>query len=111
MCSTARRTVETADRVVLGLGTMPEIRYLDLLYGARPSDVVDVLGSVDDAVLSVLVVGHNPTVHALSDLLPADRADRPYPTAGLAVYRFGLRRWEDVAEGTAVELGRFAPPY
>lgn len=113
LSSTATRTTETAERVVASWpeAARPLLDRRRALYGASPEQVLEVLGTVPDDVVSVMVVGHNPTVHALSDLLPADRADRPYPTAGLAVYRFGLRRWEDVAEGTAVELGRFAPPY
>ncbi len=113
LCSTAVRTTETAQRV-LASWPEPARPLLDRrrdLYGASPEEVLGVLGTVPDDVVSVMVVGHNPTVHTLSCLLPTAGADRPFPTAGLAVYRFGLRRWEDVAEGTAVELGRSAPPY
>ncbi|MHB8220741.1 MAG: SixA phosphatase family protein [Acidimicrobiales bacterium] len=113
LCSTAERTTQTAVRVLASwpAPARPPVDRRRALYGASPEQVLEVLGTVPDDVISVMVVGHNPTVHALAGLLPSNGEDRPFSTGGLAVYRFGIGRWEDVAEGTACELGRFAPPY
>jgi phosphohistidine phosphatase len=113
LCSTAARALETAERL---LAAWPEDERPPLvprpdLYGASPDQVLDVVRGMPDETASVMVVGHNPTMMALAALLATGGADSPFPTAGVAVYRFGLDRWEDVGQGTASELGRFAPPY
>lgn len=113
LCSTAARTTETAERVLAPWppARRPALDRRRALYGASPEQVLEVLATVADDVASVMVVGHNPTAHALASMLPSGGADQDFPTCGLAVLGFEIQRWEDVAEGTASELGRFAPPY
>jgi phosphohistidine phosphatase len=118
LCSSAIRTVETADLV---LGEREERVPLDVystLYQATPETVLTYLREVDEHARSVLVVGHNPTVHQLVwALLAEGSADRDtleaagFPTCGLAVLELQAGGWEDVAPGCAVLRGLFAPPY
>jgi phosphohistidine phosphatase len=117
LCSTARRAVQTAEIALSGLRARLDLRRR--LYHASPEEVLDEIRTVDDEVRSVIVVGHNPTLHRLAIAMidDADEAarrslgDGRFPTCGVAVYRLGARRWRDVAEGTGVLAGWFAPPY
>ena len=121
LCSTARRAAETAERVLAaGLGAAgatPDLRHR--LYQASPEEVLEEVRTVDDAVPSVMVVGHNPTLGRLVVAMIADD-DEPgrrslgegaFPTCGLAVYRLPAGRWQDVAAGTGAMAGWWSPPY
>ena len=118
LCSSAVRTIQTADLV---LGAREERVPLDTfqsLYHASPDTVLTYLREVDEHAGSALVVGHNPTMYLLTwDLLEEGSADRDtlesggFPTCGLAVVALRVGGWEDVAPGCGTLLGLFAPPY
>jgi phosphohistidine phosphatase len=65
LCSTAVRTVETADGVLGHLASRPQVLHVRALYGASPDDVLEQVSVVQDERRSIMVVGHNPTVEAL----------------------------------------------
>jgi phosphohistidine phosphatase len=116
LCSTARRTAQTAEAALAGVGTELDLRRS--LYQATPDEVLDEVRTVDDEATAVMVVGHNPTVHRLAIAMIADddeasrRALRDrFPTCGVAVYRLRAERWRDVAAGTGTVAGWFAPPF
>ena len=114
LCSTAARTTETAAGVAGGLGVDVDRRRS--LYYASPEGVLGEIRTADDAVRSLMVVGHNPATHVLAlGLLAEDDPDRArlgrFPTCALAVFRLDAARWTDAAEGTAVLAGFLAPPY
>ena len=112
LCSTATRTVQTAERALAQLDGPPSVDHLRSLYGATPDQVLDALRAVDDRVHSVMVVGHNPTACDLSvamDRSPDGRAS--FPTCAVAVFDLPCRRWAEVGEGEGRLRGLFAPPY
>jgi len=119
LCSTATRTVQTAERALAGLDPPPAVTYLRTLYGASPEQVLDQLRLVDDGVRAVMVVGHNPTMHELTRTLPSadDRTgrrkveQRGMPTCALALLAMSVEHWSEVAPGTATLLGLSIPPY
>ncbi len=115
LSSSARRALRTAELVVAELEGPVELVVERGLYSAGPSDVVDLLRLVDDDAPSVMVVGHNPTVHALVfDLLRADdeaaraRLEQGFPPASLAVVEVPSPSWEclGTGSGTLLELRR-----
>ncbi len=109
LCSTALRARQTLAALLPVLAGDVEIRLEDGLYGAGVDDVLARLREVDEAVGSVLVVGHNPTLHELALALTrrADALDR-FPTGALASVAF-TTRWAQLAEGPAELEGFFAP--
>ena len=114
LCSTAARTVETAERVLAGLAKPPRVTYLRSLYGASPEEVLEQVSTVDDDTPSVLVVGHNPTFAALAAAMPQAPVTGlagGFATCALAVFNLPLRRWDEIAPRIGVVLGVFAPPY
>jgi len=104
LCSTARRTRDTLALVLPELKAEPKIVYEDGLYHGTPEEMLDLLHSVAATPGQVLLVGHNPELHAFAlDLISSgatqlkDRLEAKLPTAGLVVLRFPAGAWKDVA--------------
>ncbi|MGP0030126.1 MAG: SixA phosphatase family protein [Acidimicrobiales bacterium] len=119
LVSPAARTVATADLVLGELKRPPARDLVPALYDADPDDVLDHLRTLDDELTSVMVVGHNPTAHALA-LGLIDAADhkgralvtrRGFPTCALGIYRFRLEHWSEAGGGTARLLKLLVPPF
>jgi phosphohistidine phosphatase len=109
LSSTALRARQTLAALLPVLPAEAEIRIQDWLYGAGVGDVLARLREVNEGVGSVLVVGHNPTLHELALALTCreDALER-FPTGALASVAFAVP-WVDLAEGTA-ELEAFVIP-
>lgn len=58
LCSSATRTRQTLSAV----GVAGQVRYSDDLYGGGVDDILAEVSSVPDAVSTLLVVGHAPTI-------------------------------------------------
>lgn len=94
LCSTALRTRETLAPIQAALKPRRVVFDNDL-YLASPTTLLDHLRRLDEAIVEVLVVGHNPGVHELA-LLLADRRSAPglppgtgkFPTGALASFRW-----------------------
>jgi len=116
LSSSARRAVETAELVTAefvtaGLGARAELVVEPALYGADADDVVEIVRGLGGDADSVMVVGHNPTVHELAVLLLDDedvdgraRLDAGFPTAALAVIAMGRQTWTRLAPGSGTLL-------
>ena len=119
LVSPAARTAATAEIVLARLGEPTEVRLVDDLYGAAPDDVLALLHGLPDETRAAMVVGHNPTVHALGLGLLAPRdeegrsltARRGFPTCALGVYRFEAVHWSDVEAEGATLVALLRPPY
>jgi phosphohistidine phosphatase len=87
--SPARRAAETVHLMVAEMGVDEEtIVFVDEIYDAAVSDLLDVLADCPAARRRVLLVGHNPALEDLVEHL-AGRIDAPqggkvFPTAALA---------------------------
>ncbi len=95
ICSPARRTRQTWHAVAVALSETapdapaPAVQYEADLYHGTAADLLTVVQTVPDAVSSVLLIGHNPTISQLSVLLDPDAgADSDgLRTSGIAVHR------------------------
>jgi len=111
LVSTAQRTRDTWDGVlgglVDGLGErQPEAWFDRSLYDEGPRAVVELLGAVDEAVSSVLVIGHNPTISMVAAALSDGESDpvlEQTVAAGLATSALACFdvpvAWSDVNAG------------
>jgi phosphohistidine phosphatase len=92
LCSTARRTRETAELALAGFSPLPAIAFEEGLYLAGRSALIRRLRGLDEAVGAVLVIGHNPGLHelalALAAASPRHRAlaAGKFPTAARASF-------------------------
>jgi phosphohistidine phosphatase len=119
LVSPAVRTAATAELVLSGLAEPPEERLVPELYAADPEEVLDQLRKLPETVTSAMVVGHNPTAHALALGLIShqDKAGRDlavrrgFPTCALAVYRFALSAWADLEGYSATLVSLLIPPF
>jgi phosphohistidine phosphatase len=109
LCSTALRARQTLAALLPVLEGDVQIRLEDGLYGAGVDQIVARLRDVDEAVGSVLMVGHNPTLHALAlALTRRDDTLERFPTGALASMTVGVP-WSELDEGVA-ELESFVVP-
>jgi phosphohistidine phosphatase len=67
LCSTATRARETWKLAAPELRQRPRTVYDERIYEASAGELIAVLNGVDDAVRDVLLVGHNPGIHAAAD--------------------------------------------
>jgi len=116
LCSSAARTLETLDLVLPQLAAKPTISLLDTLYLAGPLVLLKRLHTVKKKTPHVMIIGHNPGLHALAlDLIadgPQDQIGalgRKLPTSGLVVIEFKLAGWDEVVAGTGT-LVNFTSP-
>ncbi|MGD0143317.1 MAG: histidine phosphatase family protein [Rhizomicrobium sp.] len=110
-CSTARRTVETWERLAPEFDALPAVTFLDALYLASPKTILKLVQSADNEAGTLLVLGHNPGLQdcaaALARRSPApeerarlERMRDKFPTCALAVFDFEIAHWRDVEHGT-----------
>jgi phosphohistidine phosphatase len=106
LCSSAVRAIQTLDRVRerLSIGDSGEV--FDDLYLATPERMLERVMEVDDAYSALLMVGHNPGIAQLAEILarsPAAEMNGPlvpsFPTAAIAALRFDVDAWFDLAPG------------
>jgi phosphohistidine phosphatase len=113
LVSSAVRARSTCREVLAGMGTGVEVdvQVLDSLYDA---DADDVLASCATAVpaetVTVLVIGHNPTIAETAELLQPehDRVELSFPTAAYAAFSVE-GAWADLTPGIATLLDSYAP--
>jgi phosphohistidine phosphatase len=86
------------------------------IYDASASAILEIINATEPDVKALLLVGHNPGLQDLAVKLigkgsPSDlsRLNRKFPTAGLVVIDFDVKRWRDVSDGLG-QLERFETP-
>jgi phosphohistidine phosphatase len=116
LCSTATRTRETWKLAVQEFPHRPKTVYEERIYEASPGELIAVLNETPDDAQNVLVVGHNPGVQGLADILAGsaegDSRDRMtrrgFPAAAFAVLSFD-GSWKALEPGVATLLDYWAP--
>ncbi|MBT2528950.1 histidine phosphatase family protein [Streptomyces sp. ISL-99] len=116
LCSTATRTRETWKLAVQEMPRRPKTVYEERLYEATLGDVLALLNETPDEVNDLLVIGHNPSMHAAADALAgsgeADAMARMtksgFPTASFAIVGF-TGSWKSVEHGVGKLLDYWAP--
>ncbi|WP_244928274.1 histidine phosphatase family protein [Nocardioides sp. W7] len=109
LVSAAVRTQQTWEAVAEGAGWDAELAtYDESLYAAGPESALDVVREVEDAVRTLVVVGHNPTMAYLAQLLDDGDGDEDasaemvagYPTSATTVFTVE-GDWADLDEAGA----------
>ena len=94
LSSSAKRARKTAQKVLDASGLDVELRLVEEFYLARPDAYVAMLRTLSDDTQRVLVVGHNPGLEDLLELLTGRHLHMP--TAALAHLRLPIDSWSDL---------------
>jgi phosphohistidine phosphatase len=108
LVSAAVRTTQTWEAVAEAAGWELAATYDRSLYAAGPETTLDLVSEVPADIRGVVVVGHNPTVAYLAQLLDDGEGDAAaaaemafgYPTSAVTVFAYD-GAWADLAPGSA----------
>ena len=108
LVSAATRAQQTWAAVARGAGWDVEATFDRGLYAADPDTTIDVLQTLAEDCCTAIVVGHNPTMASLAQLLDDGEGDAEagnemvtgFPTSAVAVFEYA-GKWADLTTGTA----------
>lgn len=100
--STALRAKSTADLVAEGCGYVGEVVLEQQLYQAKPIDYMKVLERLPDRYQRVLLVGHNPTIEDITEILTGSSNIAMLPCT-LAHLDLPVRKWSGLGGGINFE--------
>lgn len=108
ICSPSARTRGTWMAAAAAFDPPPATIYEELVYEADAATLLSIVQSTDGEVQTLMLVGHNPGMEALAALLAAsaepdvaDRFERKFPTAAVAILDFEDIPWAAVEEKSA----------
>ena len=99
--SPAKRAFSTARKIAKELGyDRSEIMKDESLYFSGTGGMLDLLESLDDGYQKVMIVGHNPAMTSLMNILSGSSIDN-MPTCAVAVIDYPMASWSELrsAEG------------
>ncbi|MFF4897701.1 SixA phosphatase family protein [Streptomyces sp. NPDC001068] len=116
LCSTSVRTRETWKLAVHELAHRPKTVYEERVYEASPGELIAVLNEVPDDAQDVILIGHNPGVHGVTEILIGDSEgdardrmnSRGFPAAAFAVVTFE-GTWKSLEPGVTTLVDYWAP--
>jgi len=95
LSSSAKRAKLTAQGLAKKVGYSGEIKYIDTLYLGAPETVYKLIKEVDDTVDILFIVGHNPEITELSNMMIDDYIDN-VPTLGIVALKLPIDHWGKV---------------
>jgi phosphohistidine phosphatase len=118
LSSSAARTRQTTELVLREIAARTD--YRESLYLAEAGKILMLVQAAPQNVAGAMVVGHNPGLEDLANLLarePVRRKERvrrdvleeKFPTAALAVLNFDVEKWRDIRPGEGA-LADFVRP-
>jgi phosphohistidine phosphatase len=116
LISSSARTRATFELALGGARPRLKTAVVDELYLAGAGELLRRIRASDDAVASLMLIGHNPGMHELALALVGEGAveerrqlARKYPTAALASLEFAVDRWRRLTPGSG-RLVRYILP-
>ena len=101
LTSTAMRTRETANVFLARCHGEITFIALDALYMAEPPAIIDALKTVPDQAEKVMLIGHNPGLETLLQVLTGEVES--LPTASAAYLELPIDSWSGISLDTQVE--------
>ena len=103
--SPARRAIDTAKYICAEIDyDLDEIETNPGLYHADVPDLLNFICELDDKLNDVALVGHNPALTDLTNLLSAEPIDN-VPTSGIVLFEIDVERWGDIAKDNVTLSG------
>ncbi len=107
LCSSALRARQTAELVAEAAGYTEEVVFLDELYLSEVDENLNTLRELPDSIERVMLIGHNPGLETLLQIL-SNRIES-LPTAVIAHIVLPISHWQLLdsnVEGDLVEIWR-----
>jgi len=100
--STAKRAHSTAKAVAKAAGYKGDIALNQSLYAAPPTAYIDVLHDLPNKYTRVLLVGHNPGLEQLVNMLSSE--EHTMPTCSLVHVQLCINTWSEIDYKTKGKL-------
>ena len=114
--SPSKRTRETWELMAPALGKRTRATYEERLFDASPQAILNVIQQTGTACTTLLVIGHNPSLHrvavgliATGDLDAREQLRENLPTSGLVIIEFPFDDWRKL-HTQAGRLSHFVTP-
>lgn len=108
LCSSATRTQQTAQHSLQHAALAPTRDVIQKLYLASPDDIFLQIQAAPDHINSLLVVGHNPGIHAFCLQLYQQgnqhafkQLQTQFPSPAIAVFDLPIESWGLIAKHSA----------
>lgn len=102
LCSSALRTRQTLEGVMTSLPAIA-VTHKDAIYEAGRGEILTLIQSTPETVGSLLIVGHNPTIHGVAALMakedkpaPMERLSMGYAPGSLSVLECPIESWAEI---------------
>ena len=96
LSSPAVRALTTAELLAKALGyRRKKIEVVELIYGATPAALLDLIHTLDDEAKCVMLVGHNPEISGLAYHFSPQIDD--LPTCAVVEMHFDVKAWAAIS--------------
>ena len=102
LSSSAERARETAEVIAKASHYDGDVSYLDKLYMGEPEDYIEALRDLPNEVERVMVIGHNPGLEMLLQLMSGQI--QSMPTAVIAHIVLPIDHWSELSMNTSGEV-------
>jgi len=96
--SSANRAINTAKIIANQIQIDTNILEHEKIYKSSSKELFNIIAELDDNINSAAFVGHNPTLHILSEKLSAKRFIE-FPTCSIVKINFNIKSWVDISIG------------
>ena len=93
LSSSAKRAKRTVKGLAEEINYKGDILFLDELYMCEPEQWIETIRSIDERYESVFIVGHNPEITELTNMLIDDYIDN-VPTLGIVSFDVKIKKWK-----------------
>ena len=100
--SGAKRALSTTQIIAENIGYIKEKIEIDnMIYNSSIEDILNLIKNVPDDYNKVLITGHNPTFHFLSQELSSEKIIK-FPTCSMFCISFNNKKWININRGKKV---------
>ena len=97
LSSAALRAQLTTDKIAEKMEMPPSVEYMNELYLTSPEMHLNVLSLQDNSYNSIMIVGHNPALSELVNMIQDENFTK-FPTLGILAIDLEIDNWEDVTK-------------
>ena len=92
LSSSAKRAKLTAKGLAQEIGYNGTIKFIDTFYLAEPAIILKYIQEVDDIIDTLFLVGHNPEITQLGNIMTDNYIDN-VPTLGIVAIELPIEHW------------------